>query len=181
MVAKDSQKSQRLQASTTTKTSNDNFGSLSSSHNGPTTITINLPDTNHSSYNRIPILNKKCAANESGSHACQLFESCTSSFLQLLEEIEYKLMSNSSSPQPLDDVVNVRIAFYVGFVLGSIISSIILCVLQQLCVCMCRRLSERVPREPKQRNYVYFDWSLLYLMNGLDCIIIILFFFCGFM
>lgn len=134
-------------------------GAHPTKHSDPSTTASPAPAVNHMGYNRIPILNKKCADNESDSHACHLFESCTSSFLQLLEEIEYKLARNASeieahrgSPQLLDDIVNVRVAFYVGFVLGSIIGAIILCMLQQLCVYMCRGLSQCVSRESKQGN-----------------------------
>lgn len=154
-----SRKLQRLQALTAINETDASDGAYPTKHSDSSTTASPAPAVNHMGYNRIPILNKKCADNESDSHACHLFESCTSSFLRLLEEIEYKLARNASeikahrgSPQLLDDIVNVRVAFYVGFVLGSIIGAIILCMLQQLCVYMCRGLSQCVPRESKQGN-----------------------------
>lgn len=108
-------------------------------------------------YNRIPVLNKKCADNETDSHACHLFEACSSSLLMLLDEIEYKRTRNASnlkwdcgSPQSLDDIVNVRVAFYGGFLLGTIIGVIILYVVRQLCVCIFA--PKRTSNQLKQRK-----------------------------
>lgn len=143
-----SRKSQRLQALTSINATDANSMQSTNNNSQPNvlngTATPTRAAVNHRGYSRIPVLNKKCADNETDSHACHLFETCASSLLLLLEEVEYKLTRSSSSdlkshcggPQSLDDIINVRTAFYGGFILGSIIGVIILYVLKQLCVCM---------------------------------------------
>lgn len=150
-----SRKSQRYQALTT-------INGTSSGHTQAVnpiglTSTTTPPNANHMGYNRIPVLNKKCADNETDSHACHLFEACSSSLLMLLDEIEYKRTRNASnlkwdcgSPQSLDDIVNVRVAFYGGFLLGTIIGVIILYVVRQLCVCIFA--PKRTSNQLKQRK-----------------------------
>lgn len=146
-----SRKSQRLQALTSIngtdasqmQSNNKNNSNNNNNQSGANGTGTPSSAVNHRGYNRIPVLNKKCADNETDSRACHLFETCASSLLLLLEEVEYKLIRNSSDsrahcgpPQSLDVIINVRVAFYGGFILGTIIGVIILYVVKQLCVCV---------------------------------------------
>lgn len=168
-----SRKSQRLQALTSINGSDSSSmqpnknTNHSSGLNGTGTPSKNV---NHRGYSRIPVLNKKCADNETDSHACHLFETCASSLVLLLEEVENKLVRSSDNlkshcgaPQSLDDIINVRVAFYSGFILGTIIGVIVLYVVKLLCVCLFVSLCGT--KEQKRSKSILLNIHRIYYLN----------------
>lgn len=140
------QKFERMQLSPVTGENKSKILSNESIHDmhEPNTLNINNYYNNHS-YNKIPVLNKKCMENETNLHACHLFETCSKSLSLLLEEVDHKLLlkhnnmntnCNLMNLHNWSEFVTIQMAFYGGLFLGAMIGAIILFMMKLIYDCI---------------------------------------------